>query len=158
MREHEVFIVKKYNEYKYKITYLQSVCASGWEDKREYNAKGSVNDNKLSNNLSRAKSKINEYAQCNPWDYFVTFTLDKEKYDRYNLKQFQKDFSEFLHGYNKRCDDDEKVKYILVPEQHKDGAWHMHGLIKGIKKKDYKMSRHNVQKILYKNVQLVCLL
>lgn len=136
MREHEVFIVKKYNKYRFKITYLQSVCVGGLEDKKEHNAKGSVNDSKLSNNLSRAKSKINEYAQCNSWDYFVTFTLNKDKYDRYNLKQFQKDFSEFLHGYNKRCDEDEKVKYILVPEQHKDGAWHMHGLIKGIKKKD----------------------
>lgn len=136
MLEHEVFTVKKYNEYKYKITYLQSVRASGWEEKREHSAKCSVNENKLSNNLSRAKTRLNELALCNAWDYFVTFTLDKEKYDRYNLKKFQKDFADMIHNYNKRCSDEDKVKYILVPEQHKDGAWHMHGLIKGIKKKD----------------------
>lgn len=24
------------------------------------------------------------------------------------------------------------IQYLLIPEQHKNGAWHMHGLIKGI--------------------------
>ncbi len=136
MREHEVITVKKYNEYLMKITYLQSVCVGGWEDKREHNAKGTVNDSKLLNNLSRAKNKVKEYALCNPWDYFVTLTIDKEKFDRYNLEVYQKKFCEYLHGYNKRCDENDKVAYLLIPEQHKDGAWHMHGLIKGIRKKD----------------------
>ncbi len=143
MVQHEVFTVKKYNDYKYKITYLQCVKISGSEN--ETVVKGDrccVNSDKLSNNLSRAKSKINEYALCNDWDYFVTFTLDKEKYNRYDLSKFKKDLSEFLHNYNKRCDDLDKVKYILVPEQHNDGAWHMHGLIKGIKKKDIVVNRN----------------
>lgn len=43
------------------------------------------NDTKLDNNFSRARSMVLQYALCNPWDDFFTGTLDKAKYDRYNL-------------------------------------------------------------------------
>lgn len=33
---------------------------------------------------------------------------------------------------NYRRDINLDIQYILIPEQHKDGAWHMHGLINGL--------------------------
>lgn len=86
---------------------------------------------KLDNNISRARSKIFEYSYCNPWDYFVTLTINSKKYDRENLKKYHKDLTQFFRDYKKKYDS--KIEFILVPELHSDGlSWHMHGLIKGI--------------------------
>lgn len=83
---------------------------------------------KLQNNLSRAKSNIYEIAICNDWEYFVTLTINSNKYDRENLRLYYKDFSKFLNNYNyqNNCN----IKYLFIPELHKDKkSWHMHGLI-----------------------------
>lgn len=139
--QHDVFTVKQYGDYKVKIAYCKSMRESGWEDLRGKNKKCSVNSEKLSNNLSRAKSLVQEYALCNPWDYWCTFTISPEKFDRYNLRSYYSCFSKFLNNYNRR-DDDFKVKYLFVPELHKDGAWHMHGFIKGIAPEDLYVNSH----------------
>ena len=82
-------------------------------------------------NLSRARSTIYELALCNDWEWFLTFTLDPKKYDRSDLKTFQKDLSRFFRKYREKYK--VNVKYLLVPEQHKDGInWHMHGLLMGL--------------------------
>ena len=99
-----------------------------------HTAKGEANETKLENNLTRAKAKIFELAACNPWTWFATFTLDPAKYDRGNLRKYSKDLGQFLRDYRKRTGRD--VKYLLVPEQHKDGAWHMHGFLEGIPETD----------------------
>ena len=92
--------------------------------------KGSVNDEKLDNNLSRARSMLYEYAYCNPWDYFVTLTIDPAKYDRHDLERLHKDMGQFIRDYNKKHGI--SLKYLLIPEQHKNGAWHEHGFIYGL--------------------------
>lgn len=81
-------------------------------------------------NLYRAKGKVKEYALCNPWEWFVTLTLDKRKQDRYDLDGYVKDLGVWIGNYNKKYGT--KLKYLLIPEQHQDGAWHMHGLIHGL--------------------------
>lgn len=88
------------------------------------------NSEKLDNNLSRARSAIREYALCNEWKYFVTLTIDQSKFDRYNLTLYKKSLGKFLNNWNSRHS--EKVTYLLVPEFHKDGAIHMHGLMNGL--------------------------
>lgn len=134
---HDIFTVKQYGEHNVRITYCQSLREKGWEDERQRTKKGTVNEEKLSNNLSRAKQTVREYALCNPWDYWCTFTIDPQKYDRYNLDKYFRDFAKFLNNYNSyKCPQEYKVKYLFVPEQHEDGAWHMHGFIKGIKPQD----------------------
>lgn len=82
---------------------------------------------RLSQSLSRAKRTVREYALCNPWDYFVTLTL---RQDRYDLKKFKKDFGVWVGNFNKKygC----KLRYIVIPEQHKDGATHAHGMLSGV--------------------------
>lgn len=98
--------------------------------------KCSVNDEKIRCNLSRAKSKVREYVLCNDWDYFCTLTLSPERYDRHNLKKYIHDLSRFIQNYNRYCSDDEKVRYLFIPEMHKDGSWHLHGFIRGIRERD----------------------
>lgn len=88
------------------------------------------NDNKLDSNFSRARSMVLQYALCNPWDYFFTGTLDRTKYNRYNLDCFASALTQFVRDKRKKYD--AKFQYLFVPEQHQDGAWHMHGLIYGL--------------------------
>ena len=82
----------------------------------------------LHSSISRAKRTILEIALCNEWDYFCTFTLNSE-YDRFNLGAWYKKFAQFIRDQRKKhcCD----LAFLLVPETHKNGAWHIHGLIKG---------------------------
>ena len=133
-------IVKQLGEDKLKVVQLSACRMSGYEldnpKEKQYQPKNSVNEFKLDNNIVRAKTKVNELALCNPWTYFITLTLDQNKYDRYNLNTFKKDLSEFIHNINRRRSEDNKIKYILIPEMHKDGAWHMHGLFQGLSEND----------------------
>lgn len=81
---------------------------------------------KSDNNICRARSRVKELALCNDWEWFVTLTLDKDKQDRYDIDGYIRDLGVWIGNYNKKyhC----KLRYLLIPEQHKDGAWHMHGL------------------------------
>ncbi len=133
--EHDISTIKRMGHI-IKVANLNAIRINGLEDNHIINVKGAINDSKLDNNIARAKSRVKEYVLCNKWDYFCTFTISPEKYDRHNFNLYYTDFSRFLRNYNRYCTEEEKVKYIFIPETHKDGAWHIHGFIKGIKDKD----------------------
>lgn len=82
------------------------------------------------NNLVRARSMLEQIGNCNTWQYFVTFTIDGSKYDRFDFSAFYKPFSNFVRNYKKTFG--VKFDYVFVPEQHADGAWHLHGLVNGL--------------------------
>ncbi len=124
-------ILKQYTEENYRLVAIRKYRQAGFEDEKIFTHKGEAgNDGKLRESISRAKNRVFELAMCNDWEYFVTFTLDKEKYDRYNIKKFRKDISQFIRDNRKKYKED--IKYLLIPEMHKDGAWHMHGLLMGL--------------------------
>lgn len=119
-------MIKNYNDKHYKMYVLKRVIDY---DKRVIGERGK-NKEKLSCNLFRAKARITELSLCNDWQYFVTLTLDPKKYDRYNLKKYIKDLSQFIRDQRKKYG--AEIKYLLVPEMHENGAWHMHGLLMGL--------------------------
>lgn len=135
---YDVLSIKKYGNNLVKVFCLSCCRVSGFENDKKIASKGSVNVSKLDNNISRAKSRVLELALCNPWEYWCTFTLSSEKYDRYNLKKYKNDFSEFLHTLNRSRHS--KIFYILIPEMHADGAWHMHGFINGLLDSDLSLN------------------
>lgn len=111
-----------------------------------------VNDEKLDNHISRAKNKVFEYAACNEFEYFVTLTLDPKKYDRYNLGKFIKDLGQDIRNQRRKYGAD--IQYLLIPEPHKDGAWHMHGLINGFP--DQELELFTLQdKLPYRVLELI---
>lgn len=77
--------------------------------------------------MSRAKRKIHDLAACNEWDYFVTLTLNKEKIDRYDYKAAVQKLNRWMDNRVRR----NGLKYIGVPEYHKDKALHFHFLTRG---------------------------
>ena len=82
-------------------------------------------DDKLPQALSRARRVCLELALCNDWTWFATFTIAQDNFDRKNLDKFYERFSEWLKYQKKKSG--KKIPYLLVPEQHGDGSWHMHG-------------------------------
>lgn len=84
-------------------------------------------DTKLDNNISRARSMVLQYALCNPWTYFFTGTIDPAKFDRFDLDTYMGRLSQWIR--DKRKAYNAKFQVLLVPEHHKDGAYHVHGLV-----------------------------
>lgn len=80
--------------------------------------------------LSRTKTLVRDIVLCNDFDLFATFTFDPDKVNRYSYSECWGKFQRWIHHQKERSPE---LKYLLVPEQHKDGAWHFHALISHFK-------------------------
>lgn len=98
------------------------------QDPDTVNIADDFND-RLSQSISRTKSRIFELAGCNPWDWFFTGTLNPDWHDTNNLGGFRKALSQYIRDCRKQYKT--PCAYLLIPEQHKSGAWHVHGLLYG---------------------------
>lgn len=77
--------------------------------------------------IQRARSMVEQYANCNEWAYFITLTLDAGKRDRADLATFRAQFKKLCENVKRATD--ESISYVIVPELHLDGVnWHSHGL------------------------------
>lgn len=77
----------------------------------------------IKRSMRRAKSRVRRLALSNDFRWFVTLTLSPDKVDRYDASQVVRKLSNWCSNQVKR----HGLKYILVPERHKDGALHFHG-------------------------------
>lgn len=75
--------------------------------------------------FSRTVQVVYELARSNVWDWFLTFTFKPDLVDRYNYDACSKILKNWFIVQRRNFPG---LKYIVVPEQHKDGAWHFHGL------------------------------
>lgn len=73
---------------------------------------------------ARARKEVFELCACNDFDLFFTLTLSPEEIDRYDYKGAVKVLGTFLDNRVRR----RGLRYVAVPELHKDGAVHFHGL------------------------------
>lgn len=71
----------------------------------------------------RARSALRDLARANDFTHFVTLTLNPEKVDRYDMSSITKILNSWLDNHVRRSG----LRYVLVPERHKDGAVHFHG-------------------------------
>ena len=100
--------------------------ANKWEpDSRPKaeNRDGSAED--LERARRRARAAVADLGRANAFRYFVTLTLDSSRIDRYDEGITVKELRRWLsHQVQRRG-----LVYVLVPERHKNGALHFHGLI-----------------------------
>ena len=75
---------------------------------------------------NRTKQAVFTYGRCAMWKYFITLTLDEKKIDRYDYDKCSNSVRSWLKNMQQRFAPN--LQYLVVPEQHKDGAWHFHGL------------------------------
>lgn len=90
-----------------------------------------TSEKKKYENLYNAKQKLIDLVYCNSlishWEYFVTLTFDPQKVDSYNYDRVVEAMSKWLDNMKHQ---NPNLKYILVPELHKSGRIHIHGLFK----------------------------
>lgn len=83
-------------------------------------------DFKLSSSISRTKKMIYEYALNNNFSYFVTFTFNNT-FNSYDLGFIHRHLTQTLRDCNKKSST--PLKWLLIPEKHKKGDYHLHGLL-----------------------------
>lgn len=105
---------------------------AGWDDDtrpkpgiREKGKKSEGAD--MERSMRRARAKLRRLALSNGFEYFVTLTLDPAKIDRYDGQAVTKALGRWCDNMVRR----HGLRYILVPERHKDGAFHFHGFFAG---------------------------
>ena len=120
---------KKWKHLILKKSYIDVNGVQVNEDTGEIRTDKSINHS-LYSSKNRTINKIYEYAFSNVWDYFFTFTFNPEKVNRYDYDECYKKLSRFLRDFKyRKCKD---LKYLVVPEMHKDGAFHFHALISNL--------------------------
>lgn len=132
----DVGVLKRFTGKCFKLTHINKKLNTDALQNRKHTEKGTAgNDGKLLDNMRRTKERIFALAMCNPWEWFVTLTLSPEKYDRRDLGKFRRDLSQTIRDYRKKTGNN--VKYLLIPERHKDGCWHMHGFFSGLPESEF---------------------
>lgn len=139
--EHNIVQVVKLGS-SYQVKFLRDLRLSGYDD---FSINFGENDDlipthflkeknhynyKLSNNISRAITACREYALSNNWSYFATLTIDPQKFNRFDLDSIWSEMAKFFKSINRKYNC--HIDYLLVPERHRNNAWHLHGLFYGI--------------------------
>lgn len=81
----------------------------------------------ISVSTNRAKNMIYDYARSNDFEWFVTMTFDPKKVDSFNYLECSRKLSKWLNNIRTRNAPD--IRYLFVPELHKSGRYHFHGLM-----------------------------
>lgn len=118
----------------------EQVQLEGFEEqnKSEYeqlDADKSDNERSMVVSANRTMNSIYELARANHWEYFLTLTFNPDKVNRYDYSEVTKKMTNFLKVMRRKNPD---MMYVLVPELHKDGAYHFHGVFSQIPNIDIK--------------------
>ena len=132
--------------------YSNPVCIGAEKEGKKENKKAvkQTEEEKMRSekcSLNRTKNSIYEIARANTWDWFFTLTFSAEKVDRFSYADCAKALSFWLKNVRKKCPG---MVYLFVPEQHKDGAYHFHGLVSNVSELNFVDSGH-----LTKNKQTI---
>lgn len=77
--------------------------------------------------FKRTADTIKDIVLCNDFELFATFTFDPKKKDSFNYDSCKKSM---LKWFNHQKDRNSPfLSYLVIPEQHKSGAWHFHALM-----------------------------
>ncbi|WP_277294749.1 rolling circle replication-associated protein [Streptococcus hyointestinalis] len=123
-------IVTKYEESKYRYR----------ENHGEQNIQRVRTEEELLRERERAtnhqmyaiKRKIKQYCIANEFDMFWTLTFDDKKIDSTDYQKARQRVQKWLRNLRDRYG---KFDYIFIPEYHKSGRIHFHGVTKGCKSK-----------------------
>lgn len=80
--------------------------------------------------VARTKNTIYQLARSEKWEYFITLTFSPDFVDSYDYDNVVEKLTNWLNNIKKRVATE--LAYVIVPELHKSGRYHFHGLIKNI--------------------------
>lgn len=85
-----------------------------------------LNQENARRSYNRTKSKIFSLARCFEPEKFVTITFNPTMVDRYDFDECSRLVRQWLHNQRRNAPE---LQYLIIPELHKDGAIHFHGLL-----------------------------
>ena len=112
-------------ELEWKLAYREAnaeLYGDGFAKTSGYVPEKKTKEDYLNASRCRARRKIFDYCICNEFDIFITLTLDRDKIDRGDYSAVIKKLNTFLSNRVAR----RGLKYIGVPEYHKNGGLHFH--------------------------------
>ena len=125
---------KVYPDFVKIIKYKRSIIVDnfGTSSNGLANEENSEERDYLEKSINRTKTKISDYVLCNHFSHFATFTFSPEKVkNRHDFVEMSSLLKNWLktEQQNHERNHGFKFKYLIVPERHKDGAWHFHALL-----------------------------
>lgn len=124
----------KYNDTYWSLVSLPDEC---FKKGRRYQKRlvGVCDEEKERISLSRSKSTIKELCLSNDFEYFITLTVSSkfDYYNRFDLENCVHSLKRLMKAYKRKSPE---FKFIYIIEQHKNGAYHFHGMCKGMIEKD----------------------
>lgn len=122
----------KYNSNFSKLVLCKALRESGFEEEKNYILLSNREEVERVS-LSRTQRNIKELALCNDFEYFYTQTFSPHVVDRFCFNDVQNLLRSSFKAYKRVCRD---FKFLVIYEHHKDGAIHLHGLLKGLRQAD----------------------
>lgn len=126
------FFLYQYNDNDFRIILNKYTREKGFEEIKNQNSfiPQTEDEEKQRISLSRTKRNIREIALCNNFTHFATITVNSKNADRFSLSKCQDLLKYKIKEKIRRKNKD--FAYIFITEKHKDGAFHFHGLVKGL--------------------------
>lgn len=92
----------------------------------EYEFRKNIN---IKRSVRRTLNEIYDISRCNCWELFVTLTFNPDKVDSFDYDEVTKKLKNWLDTIRRKSKD---LKYLIVPELHKSGRYHFHGLFANV--------------------------
>lgn len=104
-------------------------------------------------NLYNSKCKLIDLVYHNsmiqPWEYFVTLTFDPKEVDSLDYHEVSEALAKWTDNMKHQ---NPSMAYILVPELHKSGRIHWHGVFRNVPNWKLEAARSaNTNRLIYKN-------
>ena len=96
-----------------------------WEIDLEMENMVAQEQRSLRSSMGRTVNKVYYLSRSNDWEWFFTLTFNPEVVDSFDYTACTEKLSNWFTVMRRSCPN---MKYIVVPEQHKSGRWHFHGL------------------------------
>lgn len=98
-------------------------------------------DHILEVSKNRTINTIYELSRSNHWDYFITMTFNPQRVNSYDLDDCYDCIKKYLQFIRRNyCKD---LIYLVVPEKHISGRYHLHGLIGNAENIPKTIANHN---------------
>lgn len=126
----ETYRLYQYNDNDFRIVLNKYCRQKGFEDVKTNNYIPKTDSEEVQRvSLSRSRKRIREIALCNDFEYFATITVNSKNCDRFSLSACQESLRKKLHKLKRK---NKNFAFLFITEKHKDGAFHFHGLVRGL--------------------------
>lgn len=148
-------VIKTYADGSQKIKCTSYSNFKGHSGKRDRGSKSDDEElfRQKYKNLYNSKAKLIDLVYHNsmiePWEYFVTLTFDPKEVDSLDYHEVSTALAKWTNNMKHQ---NPNMSYILVPELHKSGRIHWHGVFKKVPNWNLTPARSTkTNRLIYKN-------